>query len=86
MLTIDTVERYQGSARSVILISLCTNTVQQLGMMVSPHLENGKIIDRKLNVALTRAREYLVLVGNAAILQHDPTYAALLNFIRKENL
>jgi DNA replication ATP-dependent helicase Dna2 len=81
MISIDTVERYQGSARSVILISLCTNSVQHLNMLVSNHLENGKNIDRKLNVALTRAREYLILVGNETVLKHDPTYAALLQWI-----
>jgi DNA replication ATP-dependent helicase Dna2 len=80
-ITIDTVERYQGSARAVILISLCTNSVQQLANMVSTHVENGKNVDRKLNVALTRAREFLILVGNKNILQHDATYKELLQWI-----
>jgi DNA replication ATP-dependent helicase Dna2 len=84
LITIDTVERYQGSARSVILISLCTNSVQQLNMMVSTHHENGKNIDRKLNVALTRAREYLILIGNKTILKHDATYSALLELIENK--
>jgi len=75
--TIDTVERYQGGARDVILISLCTNTIDQLTSLVSLS-DDG--VDRKLNVALTRAREYLVIVGNPELLQQNGTYAELMRF------
>ncbi len=74
-LTIDTVERYQGGARDVILISLCTNSLQQLTTMVSL-TDDG--VDRKLNVALTRAREQLVIIGNPDLLRSDPLYAKLV--------
>lgn len=78
LLTIDTVERYQGGAREVILISLCTNVERQLKSLVSLSEEEG--VDRKLNVALTRAREHVVLVGNPDILRHNPIYRALIQF------
>ena len=74
-LTVDTVERYQGGARDVILISLCTNSLSQLTSLVSLS-EDG--VDRKLNVALTRAREHLVILGNPELLRHDPLYARLV--------
>ena len=70
-ITIDTVERYQGGARDVILLSLCTNQASQLASLVSLSEEG---VDRKLNVALTRARQHLVVVGNAEILRGSPIY------------
>ena len=81
-ITIDTVERYQGGARDIIFISLCTNAASQMDSLVS-HSEEG--VDRKLNVALTRAREHVVLVGNKEILKLDGTYGKLIAFCEKNN-
>ena len=75
-ITIDTVERYQGGARDIVIISLCTNHLRQLQSLVSMSEEG---VDRKLNVALTRAREQVVLIGNREILQENEVYAALLD-------
>lgn len=74
-LTIDTVERYQGGARDVIIISLCTNHLSQLASLVS---ESGEGVDRRLNVALTRAREQLILMGNPEVLKGNVVYAELM--------
>ncbi len=74
--SVDTVERYQGSQREVIIVSFCCHHEHQLELMVSPD-ETGRV-DRKLNVALTRARQQLVLLGNEAILARAPHHAALL--------
>ncbi len=74
-LTIDTVERYQGGARDIIIISLCTNTLSQLAS-ISSLSEEG--VDRKLNVALTRAREQLIVLGNPDLLQTQPLYRSLV--------
>lgn len=71
-LTIDTVERYQGGARDIILISVCANSVMQLGSIVSSKENNP--LDRKLNVALTRAKHHLVVVGNPEVLKFDVNY------------
>jgi DNA replication ATP-dependent helicase Dna2 len=81
-LTIDTVERYQGGARDVILISLCTNNDSQLSSLSSLSHEG---IDRKLNVALTRARQHLVIVGNPELLQANPVYSKLLDWYLEKN-
>ncbi len=75
--TIDTVERFQGGARDIILISLCTNHPTQLASLVSLSEEG---VDRKLCVAITRAREQVVILGNAAILSADGTYQALMDY------
>ncbi|MBK8110046.1 MAG: hypothetical protein IPK46_06740 [Saprospiraceae bacterium] len=72
---IDTVERYQGGAKDIILLSLVTNRPSQLKTLVSLSNEG---IDRKLNVALTRAKEQIVVVGNEEILSKDHNYRALI--------
>ncbi|MEL6972065.1 MAG: ATP-dependent helicase [Bacteroidota bacterium] len=77
--TIDTVERYQGGARDIILISLCTNSERQLQSLSSLSAEG---VDRKLNVAMTRARSHLVVLGNEGILKRSPVYYELLSFCR----
>ena len=77
--TIDTVERYQGSARDIILISLCLNSLYQLESVVS--LSDDGQVDRKLNVALTRARHHLVVVGNREMMQMDARYKKLIDWI-----
>ena len=76
-LTIDTVERYQGGARDIILLSLCTNSITQLASLVSISEEG---VDRKLNVALTRARRQVIILGNEEILRRDAIYGKLLDF------
>ena len=73
--TIDTVERYQGGARDIILISTCVNSESQLSSLVSLSAEG---VDRKLNVALTRARQHVVVIGNVKILETDQRYRAFI--------
>ncbi|MFT4536490.1 MAG: DNA replication ATP-dependent helicase Dna2 [Saprospiraceae bacterium] len=75
-ITIDTVERYQGGARDIIILSLCTNRMSQLRSLVSLSKEG---VDRKLNVAVTRAREQLIVIGNREILEGNETYQSLIN-------
>jgi len=75
---VDTVERYQGGAKRIVLISLCTNEFSQI-QMLSQISEEG--VDRKLNVAMTRAREHLVIVGCPDILRQSLVYGDLLDFL-----
>ena len=70
--TIDTVERYQGGARDVIILSLCTNNVFQFRQVAQVSSDG---VDRKLNVALTRAREQLIMLGDPEILSQMPFYS-----------
>jgi len=73
---IDTVERYQGSARDVIVFSACANSTVRLNQIIS---ENKDGLDRKLNVVITRAKEQFILVGNEEILSGNATYKQIID-------
>ncbi len=82
---IDTVERFQGSQRDVIICSLTVNSDAQLGFLTANSFEeNGRVIDRKLNVTLTRARRQMILTGNPEILSGSDVYAGLMERIRRD--
>ena len=78
-ITIDTVERYQGSQRDVIIYSFTVQNRYQLDFLTANSFEeNGRIIDRKLNVALTRARCQMLITGHSETLKHDPVFNLLI--------
>ena len=82
---IDTVERFQGSQRDVIICSLTVNNDAQLDFLTANCFEeNKRTIDRKLNVTLTRARRQMILTGNPEILSHNGVYAELMERIRHD--
>lgn len=80
-ISVDTVERYQGSERDVIIYSFCVNYLYQLKFLPNLTEENGVWIDRKLNVALTRARRQLYITGVPDILSHNLIYRLLIQAI-----
>ena len=81
---VDTVERFQGSQRDVIIYSFCIKTEEQLTFLPNWMEENGRLIDRKLNVALTRARKQLHIVGNEKLLIKNPVYKKLVEYVREQ--
>lgn len=84
--TIDTVERYQGSQRDVIIYSFTVRDFNQLNFLTANTFREGDaIIDRKLNVAITRARKQLFLTGNPRILGASLTFYKLMEYIRMHN-
>ncbi|WP_436934594.1 AAA domain-containing protein [Halovenus marina] len=71
--TVDTVDRFQGSSKEVIVVSFVAT-----GSLESPIFEDY----RRVNVALTRAKKALVLVGDADTLASDDTYARMVEWAR----
>lgn len=85
-ITIDTVERYQGSQRDYILYGFTIQRHYQLNFLANNVFEeNGYIIDRKLNVAMTRARLNLVLFGNIQVLSYNPIFSKLIDYTKEKN-
>ena len=78
-ISVDTVERYQGSERDVIIYSFCVNHLYQLRFLANLTEENGVQIDRKLNVALTRARKRMIMVGVPELLKRNDIYCRLID-------
>ena len=78
-ITIDTVERFQGSQRDYIIYGFTVQKHYQLSFLTN-HVfeEDGSVIDRKLNVAMTRAREHLIMFGHARLLDSNLTFHRLM--------
>ena len=85
-ISIDTVERYQGSQRDVILYSFTIQSRYQLDFLTAnTFYEEGQPIDRKLNVAITRARKQLILTGNESTLRQNQLFAELIDYIKEKD-
>lgn len=85
-ISIDTVERYQGSQRDVILYSFTIQSRYQLDFLTAnTFYEEGQAIDRKLNVAITRARKQLILTGNESTLRQNQLFAELIDYIKEKD-
>lgn len=72
---IKTVDGFQGREKDLILFS-CVRT-EQIGFLNDY---------RRLNVAITRARKGLLVIGNSALLKNDPVWLRYLSFIRRYNM
>ena len=70
---VDTVDRFQGSSKEVVIVSFVAT-----GSLEGPIFEDY----RRINVALTRAKKSLVLVGDAGALSTDDTYAEMVEWAR----
>ena len=83
-ISIDTVERYQGSERDCIIYSFTIQRPYQLDFLTSNTFEeDGATIDRKLNVALTRAREQMFLIGNPGLLGMNPVFQQMMEEVKR---
>lgn len=73
LLTVDTVDRFQGGEREVIILSLCRSDE------VTSFLADRK----RLNVSLSRARSKLILLGHGPVLEGHPLFASILQGLER---
>lgn len=77
LISVNTVDGFQGQERDVILISLVrSNANGDIGFLSDL---------RRMNVAMTRARMKLIILGDARTLTRHPFYSKLYNYIKQLN-
>ncbi len=87
-ITIDTVERFQGSQRDVIIYGFTVQYRYQLRFLASATFTDpvsGNLIDRRLNVALTRAKKKEIIVGNPDILSQNAVFRSLIDYCKQHH-
>lgn len=82
-IVIDTVERYQGSQRDIIIYGTTITQRYELDILSNSTETATGIIDRKLNVAITRARKQLFILGNEKLLRQNTLYTKLIDYCKK---
>ncbi len=81
VILVDSIEKFQGSERDIIFYSTAVNNKRQIEKLQSLVRIEEIEVDRKLNVALTRAKKHLIITGTKAILEKDEHYKNLIKFI-----
>lgn len=73
LISVNTVDGFQGQERDIILISMVRQNEQgQVGFLSDL---------RRMNVAITRARMKLIIIGHSPTLCHHPFYKRLKHYI-----
>lgn len=75
-LEIDTVDGFQGREKEVVIFS-CVRSNQDYNIGFLQDL-------RRLNVAITRARKRLIMIGNSNTITTEFVYKELVNYIQKK--
>ncbi|KAG9044287.1 hypothetical protein FS837_008417 [Tulasnella sp. UAMH 9824] len=79
---VGSVEEFQGQERKVILITTVRSQVSNVAHDLK-HVLGFLVNPRRMNVALTRAKALLVVVGNPNILGLDPLWRKFLNYVHR---
>lgn len=76
-ISINTIDSFQGQERDIVYIGLTrSNTDGAIGFLADT---------RRMNVAMTRARKKLVVVGDSATLSRSEFYSGFINYAEKYN-
>lgn len=71
-IAVNTIDSFQGQERDIVYISMTrSNDEGEIGFLADV---------RRMNVAMTRARKKLVIVGDSATLASDPFYADFITY------
>ncbi len=74
-LEIDTVDGFQGREKEAVLITMVRcNRDGEIGFLADP---------RRMNVALTRAKRKLIVIGDSATLSNEPFFVSLLDYFEQ---
>ena len=74
---VDTVDGFQGREKEAVVISLVrSNSQGEIGFLADT---------RRTNVALTRARRKLIVIGDSATIGAHPFYQRLLEYFERQN-
>ncbi|MEO6329023.1 MAG: AAA domain-containing protein [Ginsengibacter sp.] len=72
---VSTIDSFQGQEKEIVILSLVrSNDEGDIGFLKDY---------RRMNVAITRAKEQLFVIGDSATIGADPFYNALINYIKK---
>nr|WP_262920132.1 C-terminal helicase domain-containing protein [Niabella hibiscisoli] len=72
---VSTIDSFQGQEKSVIVLSLVRS---------NDDCEIGFLKDyRRMNVAITRAKDALIVIGDSATIGADPFYESFLQYVEQ---
>ena len=78
LISIRTIDGFQGQERDIIAISLVRSNLNANIGFLSDH--------RRINVAMTRAKKKLILIGDSSTLVEDPFFESLFQYVQKYGL
>jgi senataxin len=75
-LDINTIDGFQGREMDIVLFS-CVRTCSSIGFLAD---------ERRMNVAITRAKKCLIIIGNADSLSNNETWKMMIDSIKERNM
>jgi ATP-dependent RNA/DNA helicase IGHMBP2 len=76
VMRIRTIDSFQGQEAGTVIVSLVrSNTDGDIGFLKDY---------RRMNVAMTRAKEHLYLIGDSATISRDPFYQAMISYVEEK--
>jgi len=73
---INTIDAFQGQERDIIIVSLVRSNEEGIIGFLKDY--------RRMNVAMTRARKRLILIGDSATIGGDSFFSKFLEFVEKK--
>jgi ATP-dependent RNA/DNA helicase IGHMBP2 len=76
-ISVNTIDSFQGQERDIVYISMTrSNTDKRIGFLSDI---------RRMNVAMTRARKKLVVIGDSSTLSQSPFYTEFISYAEQRN-